>query len=357
MISLLLAVGAGIAAGAGVYKGGKAISNNSKAKQIIEDAQTIYNCAIQAVEDKRTETSSQLESLGTTKLNSWANDFGTFLPLFDSFKKVEFEKEVELNTELKNRIDPEVLKNIQVASMKATEILGAGVGALGAGALAGIASYGGAMMFASASTGTAIASLSGAAATNATLAWFGGGSLASGGLGIAGGTAVLGGVVVAPIIAVAGLIMEAKSEENLARANKTYSEAQNAVEQIQTTIAALNAIYDVARMDEEFICSFSIPYQEMLKELKVMRDRTYARQSRSLRNLISRLFGMKIRVDYRKIQETDKQLLHTSWLMTQILYAALTTPIMDDNGNVVDGAKEKMEALQGESQKFLGAGK
>ena len=45
-----------------------------------------------------------------------------------------------------------------------------------------------------ASTGTSIASLSGAAATNATLAFFGGGSLAAGGLGMAGGTAVLGGL-------------------------------------------------------------------------------------------------------------------------------------------------------------------
>ena len=43
-----------------------------------------------------------------------------------------------------------------------------------------------------ASTGTAISTLSGAAATKATLAWLGGGALATGGLGIAGGAVVLG---------------------------------------------------------------------------------------------------------------------------------------------------------------------
>lgn len=64
-----------------------------------------------------------------------------------------------------------------------------------AAALCGIVPYtttSAVMAFGAASTGTAISSLSGAAATNATLAWLGGGSLAAGGGGMAAGTAVLG---------------------------------------------------------------------------------------------------------------------------------------------------------------------
>ena len=45
-----------------------------------------------------------------------------------------------------------------------------------------------------ASTGTAISTLSGAALTKATLAWLGGGALAAGGLGVAGGVVVLGAI-------------------------------------------------------------------------------------------------------------------------------------------------------------------
>lgn len=45
--------------------------------------------------------------------------------------------------------------------------------------------------FGTAGTGTAISSLSGAAATKATLAWLGGGTLAAGGFGITGGAVVL----------------------------------------------------------------------------------------------------------------------------------------------------------------------
>lgn len=47
-----------------------------------------------------------------------------------------------------------------------------------------------------ASSGTAISTLSGASATSATIAWFGGGALAAGGLGVAGGAVVLGAICV-----------------------------------------------------------------------------------------------------------------------------------------------------------------
>ena len=77
-----------------------------------------------------------------------------------------------------------------------------------AGAFAAASTLGGTAVLGTASTGTAIASLSGAAATNATLAFLGGGSLAAGGLGVAGGTMVLGGLVAGPALAVFGLYLE-----------------------------------------------------------------------------------------------------------------------------------------------------
>lgn len=68
------------------------------------------------------------------------------------------------------------------------------------GGTAAIGAWGLVSLIGSASTGTVISSLSGVAATNATLAWFGGGSLATGGAGMAGGFWVLGGIVAAPIV-------------------------------------------------------------------------------------------------------------------------------------------------------------
>ena len=64
-----------------------------------------------------------------------------------------------------------------------------------------------------ASTGASIASLSGAAATNATLAWFGGGSLAAGGGGMAAGTVVLGSGVGVLILASAAVFNHLKANK------------------------------------------------------------------------------------------------------------------------------------------------
>jgi formiminotetrahydrofolate cyclodeaminase len=64
-----------------------------------------------------------------------------------------------------------------------------------------------------ASTGTAIGGLHGVAATNAILAWFGGGSLAAGGGGMAAGMAALSGLVLIPMVAVAAWYSHRKAKE------------------------------------------------------------------------------------------------------------------------------------------------
>jgi hypothetical protein len=60
--------------------------------------------------------------------------------------------------------------------------------------------------FGTASTGTAISSLSGVAAYNASLAWLGGGTIAAGGGGMAAGAMVLTSIpVIGGAVAIAGL--------------------------------------------------------------------------------------------------------------------------------------------------------
>lgn len=65
-----------------------------------------------------------------------------------------------------------------------------------------------------ASTGTAIASLSGVVASNATMAALGGGTLAAGGAGMAGGTLVLGGLAAAPVLILAGVGLQFKAADS-----------------------------------------------------------------------------------------------------------------------------------------------
>lgn len=93
---------------------------------------------------------------------------------------------------------------IRLARAGVSQLLrGSAVGAAAGGAVGGAAAFGTfslAAAFGTASTGTAIAALTGIAASNATFAFLGGGSLAAGGLGIVGGTAVLGAIVAAPVV-------------------------------------------------------------------------------------------------------------------------------------------------------------
>lgn len=75
---------------------------------------------------------------------------------------------------------------------KSTKSIGAGVAAgTAVASMAPTAAMWVATTFGTASTGTAISALSGAAATNAALAWLGGGALAAGGGGMAAGQALL----------------------------------------------------------------------------------------------------------------------------------------------------------------------
>lgn len=96
------------------------------------------------------------------------------------------------------------------------KLLAGGAGGAAAGtAVGGAAAYGAfvaAASFGTASTGAAISALSGVAATNATLALLGGGTLAAGGAGVAGGTMVLAGIVAAPaaILFAGGFLLMSK---------------------------------------------------------------------------------------------------------------------------------------------------
>jgi hypothetical protein len=90
-------------------------------------------------------------------------------------------------------------------SSEAGKAAACGLAGAGAGTLATAGAFALAGAFGTASTGAAIGGLSGAAATNATLAWFGGGALSAGGGGMAtGGLVVLGAAGVVAIVAVAG---------------------------------------------------------------------------------------------------------------------------------------------------------
>lgn len=177
----------------------------------LEDAQKSYQKIYDIYKDLYDDAKS-IES----KIHDNINEIGTALK---NAKKYLDKGESILTGTLRSKT--KFIDNIGEAKSTLTQInkfqeeynsissIGAGVAT---GSTMAIGSWTLVSTFGAASTGTAIAQLSGVAASNATLAWFGGGSLAAGGAGISGGAFVLGGIVAIPLVVVA-----AKSTHNKAK--------------------------------------------------------------------------------------------------------------------------------------------
>lgn len=145
-------------------------------------------------EDAMKRTNAKINELGTldTPLYSALTEIQT---KFDLIRNVpteialEYEKVKAIQLNWKQQVDTieqqyKVSAKVGVGATATTA--GVAVAALGPNIAMGIATT-----FGVASTGTAISALSGAAATNAALAWLGGGALAAGGGGMAAGSLLM----------------------------------------------------------------------------------------------------------------------------------------------------------------------
>lgn len=153
-----------------------------------EEAVTEYNSAFTSMSDKgmalllQRQRSVDLIDLVTVLINSIANTPKSFEA---DFREIEIHKRDFLQAE------DFAEQDLEAARRSAT---GVGVGVTAGAAIASIAPTAAmwvATTFGTASTGTAISTLSGAAASKAALAWLGGGALAAGGGGTAAGSALL----------------------------------------------------------------------------------------------------------------------------------------------------------------------
>ena len=314
------------------------ITHKEEIETLINDAQSQYDDAKQRLENQKGKTANSLERLGELKLQAWSGEMQDFLEAFNQFNNLQMVNKKSNLYQFAGRDEKpqELMLNIQRASMTANEVLKTGAIALSSGALIGIASYGGAMMFAHASTGTAIAALSGAAKTNATLAWFGGGSLATGGLGKAGGKLVLGGITLAPILLVAGAIAAAKGKEKLAEAKKMHAEAEKAVAQMNTVISGMAGIEAMSDNYCRFLKKLSSLFKPFVDEMdRISQDYTA---------------GADGKIDFDELSEVEQKTLHISWLLAQLYYHSLSAVILTDDGNVAPEAKTILAKSEKEYQ-------
>ena len=187
----------------------------SKKKSKLQQAQDEAQAAIN-------ETNKKIEELGKHS-NNLCIELNNIQKLFDEIRNIPSEKKIECEKLKKIRLNWKQQAEKIESDYKAAAVKNAGAGAAGVSAGVAVAAMGPtaamgiATTFGVASTGTAISTLSGAAATNAALAWLGGGALAVGGGGMAAGEAFLtlaGPVGWAIAIVASGIMFWRSSSKN-----------------------------------------------------------------------------------------------------------------------------------------------
>lgn len=298
--------GAAAALGAtGVFKGAKAVGNMKEAKEIGGNAESNYNLALYYLEQKKEETNTKLEKLGRLKLSIFTHQIKHTVDVIKKSKnaggKLEnFESSISI--EEIHAMEAMVLNSLKLEA-------GLLAGTTG-GALAGFGAYSSVGLLASASTGTAISGLSGVAATNATLAWLGGGSIATGGFGMAGGMIALGGIIAGPALAIGGFMLASKAEEALTKAIEYSANVDKAISEIEMINTVLDGIQKNA--------------DEVIYTLK---------------QLVNRFESMKVNDD------SDPQAFKQMIVNTKVLKDLLDCKIIDEEGCPIKNIKHTCQGL------------
>lgn len=189
----------------------------------MEDKKTVVNNKMETLIEVKTEAVRSLKKIERISDNLRGKDRDVLIgKLGKEAIQIDF-----------SRIEETI--SVAEIAMNSAKGLGSGVAtALGAWALVG--------QVGAASTGTAISALSGAAATKATLAWFGGGALAAGGGGIATGTMVLGGIVAIPAVLLSGIFSHVGASKKIKEIEQRMQEILEAMDQIENNLLKLDLL-------------------------------------------------------------------------------------------------------------------
>ncbi|GKZ02435.1 hypothetical protein [Paraclostridium bifermentans] len=265
-LPLILGVGAAIAGTVGVGSGVYGAAKMKEANDTMKSADSHHKSNIEKFEKQSKVTSNDMDNLGKKELE--------ILESFELFTNV-FEKiqgRPQFKTYSKDGVnipeyDSEELKKVSVgAGLLLGGIGGAAIGTAGGFAAAG-ATTAAVMALGTASTGTAIASLSGVAATNATLAALGGGAIAAGGGGMALGTTVLGAATLGVGLLVGGVIFSVTGSSLSNKADEAWSQMKKAEKDIDKICLYLKDLSNTALKYDKALSSVNKAYRNHLNTL------------------------------------------------------------------------------------------
>ncbi len=303
-----------------VISGIQAVQDRKKSIKTKEEAEKLQAEVEATNEAVRDDLNDALETFGKRRLEALHNTVGVFLDYLERLNQKSKAKEYEFLTEID--IKPEEIAEMKQIDMKASEAakvlaVGGGFAAIG---LAGTPALVTSMVtaFATASTGTAISSLSGAAATNAVLAWLGGGAVAAGGGGMAAGATVMAALTAT---ATAGLAVIAVGTLASAFYSRKYTEATKHLAEVQEWVAQTEASWTVMAGIKQRV----LELQGLTTDLET--------------RTIAQLHKLDPYVDnFNNTDMTQVGLFQQAAIMVKSMSELAQVPILDEDGNLNEQA-------------------
>lgn len=300
-LPLILGIGAAIAGAAGIGSGIHGAVKMKDTKDTAEIAQYMHEKSIKKFEECSDITNKSMDNLGKKELEI-LKSFEIFSEIFEKIKNKPKFKDVIIEGASLPEYDAQELRDVSVgAAVLLGGLGGAAVGTAGGFAAAG-ATTAAVTALGTASTGTAISSLSGAAATKATLAILGGGAKAIGGGGIALGTSVLGAATLGVGLLVGGVIFNFTGSKLSDQADEAWHQARKEEEKVNKICEYLNKLKALA---DKYLGSLN----------KV--NTVYKNHLGRLENIVE----TEGRDDYNRYTAEEKLLLENTVLLVKLLYS------------------------------------
>lgn len=319
-LPFLLGAAAAIAAIGGIGSGINGAIKAKDAKDTMESADRIHNRNIERFDKTSEKANITMDKLGSLELEI-LHGFDNFSDTIEKIQnRPQFKKYTRDGVKLPT-YNKEELKNVSIgAGVLLGGLGGAAIGTAGGFAAAG-ATTSAVMALGTASTGTAIASLSGAAATNATLAALGGGALAAGGGGIALGTTVLGAATLGVGLLVGGMIFNFTGSKLSDKADEAWSQMRKAEKTINKACDYLNDLQSAAI---KYMDTITVVYDKYKDSFKCV--------SYTVNNLL--------KTDWNDFTEAEKIATQNVVLLVGLLYkmcqVSLVNKTDDDEMNSVN---------------------
>ena len=299
-LPFILGAAAAIAGAAGVGSGIHGAVKMKEANDTVKEATERNEKNVAKFEKCSEKTNKKMDELGKLELNI-LKGFEEFSNTIEKIQNRPQFKEFSRDNVSLPKYDKEALTNVSVgASALLGGLGGAAVGTAGGFAAAG-ATTASVAALGTASTGTAIAGLHGAAATNAILAAIGGGPIAAGGGGIALGTTILGAATLGVGLLVGGVIFNVTGEKLSDKADEAWRQMKQAEQKINKICRYLN---ELRRSASEYI--------DALSDVNLIYNQTFNRVSYAV-NQINK-------VDWNEFTDDEKKATENSVLLVGLLY-------------------------------------